>query len=110
MMMLHARKWAFLPALSLIGALGGASVAMAQSSMSSSAMSEANGATTGLGTHHRFATVAAASDHCPGDTIVWSSGSMNYHLSGSKHYGTSKSGFYACKAEADSAGFHAAAD
>ena len=73
-----------------------------------SAQSETQGATTGLGTSHRFATVAAATAHCPSDTIVWSSrSSKSYHLSTSKYYGKTKHGFYACKAEADDAGFHA---
>ena len=95
---------AMLPALSLICALGAAPAAMAQSS---SAMSEAAGATTGLGSHHRFPSSAAASDHCPGDTIVWHAGpGMTYSLPGTPAYGKS-GGFYACKAEADTAGFHA---
>jgi hypothetical protein len=94
---------AVLPALSLLCALGAAPVAMAQSS---SAMSEAAGATTGLGTHHRFPTTAAAMDHCPGDTIVWHSGpGMSYSMPGAPAYGK-RGGFYACKAEADTAGFH----
>ncbi|WP_158805511.1 hypothetical protein [Acidisoma sp. L85] len=95
-----------LPVLSLAIVLGAASGAMAQTATSSSA-SEAQGATSGLGTSHRFATAAAASAHCPGDTIVWSSGSeLTYSLSAGSSGGAH--GFYACKAEADSAGFHAA--
>ncbi|WP_284947403.1 hypothetical protein [Acidisoma cladoniae] len=94
---------ALLPALSLFCALGAAPAAMAQSS---SAMSEAAGATTGLGTHHRFTSVAAANGQCPGDTIVWHSGpGMSYVMPGTPAYGKS-GGFYACKAEADTAGFH----
>lgn len=94
-------KTAFaLPAVSLLCALG-AAPALAQ--MSSSA-SEAAGATTGLGTSHRFASAAAASGHCPGDTVVWSAGGMSYVVSGAAGYGSGK-GFYACKAEADDAGF-----
>jgi hypothetical protein len=96
------RAWATLPALSLLFTLGTATAALAQSS---SAQSEAAGATTGLGTSHRFRTVAAASEHCPGDTIVWSSGhGLTYHAAPAS--GMSKHGFYACKAEADTAGFH----
>ncbi len=105
------------PALGLLLSLGAAS-AMAQTTApatgamstpaTSSSTSEAQGATTGLGTSHRFATAAAATAHCPSDTIVWSSRSAkSYHLSTSKYYGKTKHGFYACKAEADDAGFHA---
>ena len=97
------RLWGILPALTLAAGLGTASVAMAQSS---STMSMSMGATTGLGTHHRFSTVAAAKDHCPDDTIVWSSGKgMTYH---NKMPSAAKAGhgFYACKMEADSARFH----
>ena len=98
------RIWGVLPALTLIGGLGTASVAMAQSASSAS---ENMGATTGLGTHHRFATVAAAKDHCPDDTIVWSNGKgLTYHAA-SGGSGSMGHGFYACKMEADSAGFHA---
>jgi hypothetical protein len=99
------RLWGILPAMTLIGGLGTASVAMAQSSASTA--SEDAGATTGLGTHHRFPTVAAAESHCPGDTIVWSNGvNLTYHVvtNGS---GAASHGFFACKMEADSAGFHA---
>ena len=56
------RLWGVLPALTIIGGLTTASVAMAQSASSAS---ESMGATTGLGTHHRFPTVAAAQAHCP---------------------------------------------
>jgi hypothetical protein len=95
----------FLAAAVLCGVFGaGALPAMAQSSPSS--MSEVQGATTGLGSSHRFATAQAATQHCPGDTIVWASrAKLSYALPGSPTYGTSKNGFYACKMEADSAGF-----
>jgi hypothetical protein len=100
-----------LPVFSMIGVLGMVCVALAQTpsvpqASTSSAQSEAAGATTGLGTSHRFKTVAAATDHCPDDTIVWLSGvGTSYHLPGSQFYGKAGQGFYACKAEADSAGF-----
>jgi hypothetical protein len=103
----HSRLWAILPALTLVGGLGTASVAMAQSTASTA--SEDAGATTGLGSHHRFPTVAAAQEHCPGDTIVWSNGvNLTYHVvsSGAPHMASK--GFYACKMEADTAGFHPA--
>jgi hypothetical protein len=101
-----SRLWGILPALTLIGGLGTASIAMAQSTPSTA--SEDAGATNGLGTHHRFPTVAAAQSHCPGDTIVWSNGvNLTYHVVNSGSAGTASKGFYACKMEADSAGFHA---
>lgn len=92
-------------AAALLGGLAvGAMPAMAQSSPS--AMSEVQGATTGLGSSHRFATADAASAHCPGDTIVWAAGKkLTYYMPGTPKYGASKSGFYACKMEADDAGF-----
>jgi hypothetical protein len=95
--------WAVLP-LGLLYALSAGSLAMAQSP---SAQSAAAGATTGLGKSHRFATLDAAAAHCPGDTVVWSDGrSLTYHLS-AEPAGYSH-GFFACKMEADSAGFTAA--
>jgi hypothetical protein len=106
-MMSNICKRGVLPVLSLAFALGAASGAMAQSA-TPSANSEVQGATSGLGSSHRFATAAAASANCPGDTIVWSSGSaLTYSLS-TESSGKTAHGFYACKAEADSAGFHAA--
>lgn len=91
-----------LPAATLIGGLALSGAAMAQSA---SQQSLVNGATTGLGAHHRFSSIAAAKDHCPDDTIVWSNGvSKTYKMVES---GASKAGhgFYACKMEADTAGF-----
>jgi hypothetical protein len=82
---------------------GGAGPALAQTA---SAASEMNGATTGLGESHRFASAAAATAHCPGDTVVWgSSKGLHYRMPGTPGYGTTKGGFYACKMEADDAGF-----
>jgi hypothetical protein len=73
-----------------------------------STASEDAGATNGLGSHHRFPTVAAAQEHCPGDTIVWSNGvNLTYHMVGGGS-GMAHHGFYACKMEADTAGFHQA--
>jgi hypothetical protein len=104
----YNRLLGVLPALALIGGLGMASAARAQT-MAPSSSSEDAGATTGLGTHHRFPSVAAAQAHCPGDTIVWSNGvNLTYHVVNSGASGTASHGFYACKMEADSAGFHPA--
>jgi len=101
------------PALVLICTLGAASAAVAQTSAAPqastpSAQNEVEGATTGLGSSHRFGTVADATSHCPDTIIVWSPGpNLIYQLPGSNDYGKG-SGFYACKDEADAAGFHAA--
>jgi hypothetical protein len=71
-----------------------------------SIQSEDAGATTGLGDSHRFHSADAASQHCPGDVIVWSSGvQLSYVLPGTPDYGQGAKGFYACQMEADSAGF-----
>lgn len=99
--------------LSAFAACGLAFAAAAQAHVmtapnSPSARNEWKGATTGLGSSHRFPTMAAARRNCISDTIVWSDGyHLTYYLAGSKYYGNTKYGFYACKAEADSAGFQA---
>jgi hypothetical protein len=100
-------------ALSLAGVLVAAPACFAQpvtAPNSPSASNETKGATTGLGTSHRFASRMAAQGHCGNtDPIVWSDGSsLTYAMPGSSGYGksTGKYGFYACKSEADSAGFH----
>jgi hypothetical protein len=91
--------------LALIGAAGAFQTAFAQSTPT--AINEAQGAMSGLGTSHRFATHPAAAAHCPGDTVVWSaSPDLLYDLPASPDFGKG-GGFYACKAEADDAGFHA---
>ncbi len=71
-----------------------------------SGMNEQQGATTGLGASHRFRTAAAAADHCPGDTVVWLSGrKLVYDLPAAAGYGKG-TGQYACRMEAEDAGFH----
>ncbi len=86
----------------LLAAVSFATAALADTP---SQVSEINGATTGLGSSHRFHSTDAALQHCPGDTIVWSAGgAKTYYMSGDAEYGKG-SGFYACKAEADDAGF-----
>ncbi len=57
-----------------------------------------------------FKTVADATSHCPGDTVVWSTlaKSHSFHLAGSPHYGKTKHGAYVCEKEALSYGFHQA--
>jgi hypothetical protein len=94
--------------LALTGWLGATGVAAAQSMASTpSAMNETQGADGGLGTSHRFHSKSAALGHCSNDVIVWSGGPLlTYELPGSKKFGKG-AGFYACKSEADDAGFHA---
>ncbi len=54
-----------------------------------------------------FASESAASASCPGDTVVWANPrSKALHVSGSRYYGKSKHGFYACEKQALSDGFH----
>lgn len=75
----------------------------------SNAMKPAKSAkTSGLPANEHFSTVAAATSHCPGGTVEWSamSHSKTYHASGSKYYGKTKHGAYACKSDLDAAGFH----
>jgi hypothetical protein len=76
---------------------------------SPSAHNEWKGATTGLGSSHRFATEGAAVSHCGTiDPVVWSDGQyLIYYPSESPQYGKTNFGygFYACKSEADGAGF-----
>jgi len=92
----------FLACAATAGLLAAAAPALAQTP---SQESEIAGATTGLGSSHRFPTQDAAAAHCPGDTIVWGSRTqLTYTLPNTPNYGTGN-GFYACKMEADSAGF-----
>jgi hypothetical protein len=57
----------------------------------------------------KFTTVAAAAEHCPSDTVVWSSFSSShvYHLAASKYYGKTKHGAYICEKDAVAFGYHA---
>lgn len=96
--------------LALMGSLGASGAALAQTmapqASTPNAVSETQGATTGLGASHRFPSLATASAHCATDTVVWSSGpALVYVLPSSPNYGKG-AGFYACKSEADDAGFH----
>lgn len=89
-------------AFTLVFALTAPAASHAQTPSTQSAVA---GATTGLGDSHRFNSQAAATAHCPTDTVVWSSGpDLKYSLPGAASYGKG-SGFYACKMEADDAGF-----
>ncbi len=66
--------------------------------------------TSSLPASDRFSTAAAAAQHCPGDSVVWSSLSHAkvFHLSGSKYYGKTSHGAYLCEKEAEAAGYRAA--
>ncbi len=59
----------------------------------------------------RCAHVASAQSmpSCPGDSVVWENTSTKvYHAQGDSYFGKTKHGQYACKADADKAGFHVA--
>ncbi|GAB0113840.1 hypothetical protein [Acidisoma sp. C75] len=102
-MRLSTKFGKLLPAAVLAGGMMAGGAAFAQTA---SQQSLDQGATTGLGAHHRFTSVAAAQAHCPGDTIVWSNGvNLTYHVVQSPTQAKGR-GFFACKMEADTAGFH----
>jgi hypothetical protein len=105
-----------LPGLTFACVMGMAPLAMAQSSSGTMApmsppSSMAPMAHTGkMPKADTFTTATAASAHCPGDTVVWStlSKSKSYHLASSNLYGKTKHGAYICKGDATSYGFHQA--
>jgi hypothetical protein len=87
--------------LAAIGAFAAPALAQSVSSANEDA-----GATTGLGSSHRFASAEAAAKHCPGDMVVWAPAhGLHYLMPGAPGYAHAGSGFYACKMEADDAGF-----
>jgi hypothetical protein len=52
-----------------------------------------------------YPTEAQAQQHCPTDTVVWLNLPTGiYHSKGQRWYGRTKSGAYACRAEANQAG------
>jgi hypothetical protein len=114
--MVRKNGWrAVFPILSLVCLIGLAPAAIARvltAPNSPSAQNEWKGATTGLGSSHRFPDTASAVQHCGNtDPVVWSDGyHLTYYMPGSQNYGktTGTYGFYACKSEADSAGFNPA--
>jgi hypothetical protein len=66
--------------------------------------------TTPLAKSEEFSTVAAATAHCPGSIVVWSSlnKSHSFHVSTSRYFGKTKHGAYVCESDALAAGFHQA--
>lgn len=58
----------------------------------------------------RFSTESAASAHCPGNVVEWTTltHAKLYHSAGSKYYAKTKHGAFACKADLDAAGYHQA--
>jgi hypothetical protein len=108
-----------LPALTFACVMGVAPLAVAQTttsgsmapmSMGAPAAQAAKPATAKLPKADVFKTVADASAHCPGDTVVWAtlSKSKSFHVAGSKYFGKTKHGGYVCKADATSFGLHQA--
>ena len=64
----------------------------------------AGGAAAG-GNPPGFADEASAKAHCATDEVVWlNTRSKIYHEKGTRYYGTTKQGEYACRKEADAAG------
>ncbi len=57
----------------------------------------------------KFSSSTAAAQHCPADTVVWSTFSKSkvFHLSGSKYYGKTRHGAFVCEKDAVAAGYHA---
>jgi len=57
----------------------------------------------------QYKTEEDAKAHCSGDAVVWVNPSSKvYHYAGTKAYGKTKRGGYACEKEASAGGFHAA--
>jgi hypothetical protein len=53
----------------------------------------------------RFQFEAQAKQHCPSDTVVWLNVPTRiYHFKGMRWYGSTKSGAYVCRKEADAEG------
>jgi hypothetical protein len=64
-----------------------------------------NAAPAGTGNPPGFADEASAKAHCASDEVVWLNlKSHIYHEKGTRYYGTTKQGEYACRKEADAAG------
>ncbi len=62
------------------------------------------GSASGAG---QYSSEAAATSACSGDTVVWAnSSSKALWTTGTKYYGKTKHGFYACEKQAMADGYH----
>lgn len=97
----------FLPAIVFIQLLAWAPPVLAQTPVAASAQAPVKPAKVPMS--DKFKTVAAAAEHCPSDTVVWSSFSSSrvFHLAASKYYGKTKHGAYVCEKDAVAYGYHA---
>jgi hypothetical protein len=117
MKIIHAAR--FIPVLCALGT----APAMAQAATGTlEAVPDTPAAATAAATAHisksatklpktaEFTTVAAAAEHCPNSTVVWSSLSKghSFHSSSSRYFGKTKHGAYVCESDALAAGFHQA--
>jgi hypothetical protein len=89
--------------------LASAPAALAQTPASVSAQAAVKAKPEKVPASDQFKTVAAATAHCPTDTVVWSSFSSSrvFHLAASKYYGKTKHGAYVCEKDATAFGYHA---
>ena len=72
------------------------------SSMPASSMPAASGGVA------QYSSEQVATAACSGDTVVWANAtSKALHMSGTKYYGKTKHGFYACQKQALASGYHA---
>jgi hypothetical protein len=63
------------------------------------------GATAASNNIPTFSIEAQAQHHCPGDTVVWlDTRNDSYQMSGSRWYGKTQNGAFACQKDADRVG------
>lgn len=75
--------------------------------MSSMSKPAGSGMASAAGDVTQYTTESSATSACAGDTVVWANPkSKALHLSGTKWYGKSKHGFYACEKQALASGYH----
>jgi len=92
------------------GTMAPAASTMAAKAAKASAAAPAAAAAAAPTAAGQFKTQTEAAASCPGDTVVWASlgKSKAFHLSTSKHFGTTKHGAYECEKAALAAGLHQA--